>query len=92
MRDRRLTQATRVEDTPECRVGFPILKRFTIAKEMLHEQDYSPWEGHEVHAWPVLTVMRGKVAVEHGKFTADLSDGQYLFREISEEIRGGAAP
>ena len=25
-------------------------------KEMLHEQDYSPWEGHEVHAWPSLTV------------------------------------
>ena len=65
-------------------------KRFTIAKEMLHEQDYSPWEGHEVHAWPVLTVMRGKIAVEDGKLTADLRDGQYLFREISEEIRSGA--
>ena len=26
MRDRRLTQAARVEDTPECRVGFPILE------------------------------------------------------------------
>ena len=25
MRDRRLTQAATVEDTPECRVGFPIL-------------------------------------------------------------------
>ena len=21
-------------------------------KEMLHESDYTPWEGHEVHAWP----------------------------------------
>jgi dihydropyrimidinase len=57
---------------------------------MLHEQDYSPWEGHEVFAWPVLTVMRGKIAVEDGKFTADLNDGQYLFRKISEEIRSGA--
>ncbi|MDB5809020.1 MAG: Dihydropyrimidinase [Betaproteobacteria bacterium] len=65
-------------------------KRMTIRKEMLHEQDYSPWEGHEVHAWPVLTVMRGKVVVENGQFTADLADGQYLYRKISEEIRSGA--
>ncbi len=26
MRDRRLTQAARVQDTPKCRVGFPILR------------------------------------------------------------------
>ena len=64
-------------------------KRFKISKEMLHEQDYSPWEGHEVHAWPSLTVLRGKVVVEDGRFTADLTDGQYLFRKISEEIRSG---
>ena len=64
-------------------------KRFKISKEMLHEQDYSPWEGHEVHAWPSLTVLRGKVVVEGGRFTADLTDGQYLFRKISEEIRSG---
>ncbi|HUP93724.1 MAG TPA: amidohydrolase family protein [Burkholderiales bacterium] len=64
-------------------------KRMTIRKEMLHEQDYSPWEGHEVHAWPSLTVLRGKVVVEDGRFAADLTDGQYLFRKISEEIRSG---
>jgi dihydropyrimidinase len=64
-------------------------KRFRITKEMLHEQDYSPWEGHEVYAWPTLTVMRGKIAVEDGKFMGDLKDGQYLFRKISEEIRSG---
>jgi dihydropyrimidinase len=64
-------------------------KRFRITKEMLHEQDYSPWEGHEVFAWPTMTVMRGKIAVEDGKFMGDLKDGQYLFREISEEIRSG---
>ena len=65
-------------------------KRLTITKEMLHEQDYSPWEGHEVHAWPCLTLLRGKVVVEDGKFSGDVNDGQYLFRKISEEIRGGA--
>jgi hypothetical protein len=36
-------------------------------------------------------VLRGKVVVEEGRFTADLKDGQYLFRRISDEIRSGAA-
>lgn len=65
-------------------------RRTTITKEMLHESDYSPWEGHEVHVWPALTVLRGKVVVEDGKFLGDLKDGQYLLRRISDEIRGGA--
>ena len=42
--------------------------------------DYSPWEGHEVHAWPALTVLRGKVVVENGEFSGDLKDGRYLCR------------
>src|SRR5476649_2128210 len=65
-------------------------KATTITKEMLHESDYSPWEGHKVDAWPALTVLRGKVVVDDGKFAGDLKDGQYLFRKISEEIRSGA--
>ena len=66
-------------------------KRFTIKKEMLHEQDYSPWEGHEVFAWPVLTVLRGKVVVEEGRFSGDLAHGQYLYRKLSENVRRGTA-
>jgi dihydropyrimidinase len=62
----------------------------TIRKEMLHEQDYTPWEGHEVHVWPALTVLRGKIVVESGKFSGDLKDGKFLPRKISEEIRSGA--
>ncbi|MPZ45119.1 MAG: amidohydrolase family protein [Betaproteobacteria bacterium] len=66
-------------------------KRTTVRKEMLHEQDYSPWEGHEVHAWPTLTVLRGKIVVENGNFLGAPSDGEYLLRTISEPIRSGAA-
>jgi len=66
-------------------------KRTIVRKEMLHEQDYSPWEGHEVHAWPALTVMRGEVVVENGNFLGAPSDGKYLKRKISESIRSGAA-
>ena len=67
-------------------------KRTTIRKEMLHESDYTPWEGHEVHVWPSLTVLRGKVVVEDEKFLGDLKDGQYLLRKISDSIRSGAQP
>jgi dihydropyrimidinase len=66
-------------------------KRFRIAKEMLHEQDYSPWEGHEVFAWPVLTVLRGKVVVENERFDAELSNGQYLYRKLSDDVHRGSA-
>jgi dihydropyrimidinase len=65
-------------------------KRTIVRKEMLHEQDYSPWEGHEVHAWPALTVMRGKIVVENGNFLGAPSDGKYLKRKISESVRNGA--
>ena len=64
--------------------------RTTIRKEMLHESDYTPWEGHEVHAWPAITVLRGKIVVENGKLSGDLKDGRFLHRKISEEIRSGA--
>jgi dihydropyrimidinase len=62
----------------------------TIRKEMLHESDYTPWEGHEVHAWPSLTILRGKIVVEDGKFSGDLADGRFLPRKIPEAIRAGA--
>ena len=65
-------------------------RRTTLTKEMLHESDYTPWEGHAVLVWPALTVLRGKVVVDDGKFLGDLEDGQYLLRKISDEIRSGA--
>src|SRR5690606_30440091 len=57
-------------------------RRTVVRKEMLHEQDYSPWEGHEVHAWPSLTVLRGKVVMENGNFLGAPSDGRYLLRKL----------
>jgi dihydropyrimidinase len=59
----------------------------TIRKEDLHETDYTPWEGHEVTAWPSLTILRGKVAVESGRLLATPADGQFLPRKIADDIR-----
>jgi dihydropyrimidinase len=66
----------------------PALARI-IRKEDLHETDYSPWEGHEVDAWPCMTILRGKVMVEHGRFLGDLADGQWQARRIAPEVLAG---
>jgi dihydropyrimidinase len=61
--------------------------RRVIRKEDLHETDYTPWEGHEVAAWPSMTILRGKIVVENGELHAALRDGQFLQRKIPDEIR-----
>lgn len=65
-------------------------RKIALRKEMLHESDYSPWEGHEVHAWPAMTILRGKVVVENGKFLGDPRDGKYLLRRIPDSVRRGS--
>jgi len=65
--------------------------RRKVRLEDLHESDYSPWEGHDVSAWPVMTILRGKVMVEGDRFHGDLADGRYLRRAIPDVIRDGPA-
>jgi dihydropyrimidinase len=65
--------------------------RRVIRKEDLHETDYTPWEGHDVAAWPSMTILRGKVAVENGRFLATPDDGQFLARKIGSDIRARPA-
>jgi hypothetical protein len=38
-----------------------------------------------------MTIMRGKVVVENGKFLASKSEGRYIKRSVSDEIRNGPA-
>lgn len=58
----------------------------------LHETDYSLWDGHEVSAWPGMTIMRGKIVVENGAFRGDLRDGRLISRKISDEVRARPNP
>ena len=66
-------------------------KRGKIRKEDLHESDYSPWEGHDIFAWPVTTILRGKVMVDGAKYFGAPGSGQYLKRNIPSEIIAGPA-
>ena len=69
-------------DADICIIDPSIHKRLELSD--LHETDYSPWEGWEILGWPVMTLMRGKVVVKDGTFKAELSDGQWLRRKVSE--------
>ena len=40
-------------------------RRGKVRADDLHETDYTPWEGHDIFAWPVVTILRGKVMVEN---------------------------
>jgi dihydropyrimidinase len=63
----------------------PTIKK-TLSNDDLHETDYSPWEGWEIEGWPVATIRRGKVVVENGQLTADLSDGQRIPRKVADSV------
>jgi dihydropyrimidinase len=66
-------------------------RRGKVRAEDLHESDYTPWEGHDIYAWPVTTLLRGKVMVEDGKYLGTASDGKFLKRKIPASILGGTA-
>ena len=68
----------------------PKLKRMVRA-EALHESDYTPWEGRQVNAWPVMTILRGRIMVENDRWVGDAAGGQWLPRRIPQEIRTAPA-
>lgn len=65
-------------------------KRGKVAAANLHETDYTPWEGHDIYAWPVMTMLRGKVMVENGQYFGKPGDGTHLKRKIPASVLGGA--
>jgi len=65
-------------------------RRGKVRAADLHETDYTPWEGHDIFAWPVTTILRGKVMVDHGEYFGGPGDGRYLKRKISAETLSGA--
>jgi dihydropyrimidinase len=63
-------------------------KRVTIGNELLqHRIDYTPYEGMEVTGWPVMTLLRGKIAMREGRVQAEPGSGQFLARGPYDLIR-----
>src|SRR6202162_4375835 len=66
-------------------------RRGKVRAADLHETDYTPWEGHDIFAWPAVTILRGKIMVENGRWLASPKDGRYLKRKVSANILAGPA-
>jgi dihydropyrimidinase len=66
-------------------------RRHVVRAAEMHEADYSPWEGRDLAVWPSLTMLRGKIVVENGRFAGGLGDGRFLPRKVADEIRSRPA-
>jgi D-hydantoinase len=64
-------------------------RRGKVTAADLHETDYTPWEGHDIFAWPTTTILRGKIMVEDGELKGGPSDGRHLKRKIPAAVLGG---
>jgi dihydropyrimidinase len=59
-------------------------RKETIRQEILHHgADYTPYEGLAVTGWPIMTILRGSVAMEEGRIRAAPTDGRFLRRALS---------
>jgi len=57
-------------------------KEVTIRHRDLHENvDYTPYEGMEVTGYPVMTISRGEIIVEAGRFMGEKGRGKFLERK-----------
>src|SRR5215831_1673688 len=67
-------------------------RRGRVRAADLHETDYTPWEGHDIFAWPITTISRGKVMTENGQYFGSPQDGCYLKRKIAATTLSGTLP
>ena len=72
-------------------VVFDPTARRVLRAQDLHGSDYSAWDGWEVHGWPAVVVLRGKVVVEHGKLAGQAGDGRRVGGKLAAAIQDGPA-
>ncbi|HEX2955158.1 MAG TPA: dihydropyrimidinase [Bacillota bacterium] len=60
-------------------VIFDPQKPFVVTKESMHSNvDYTIWEGMELQGYPVMTISRGRVVYEDGRFTGEPGWGEFV--------------
>jgi dihydropyrimidinase len=63
-------------------VIFDPAREFTIRPEPLHETaGWTPYEGLTLRGWPEVTISRGEVIVENGRFLGSPGRGRYVHRQ-----------
>lgn len=63
-------------------------KKVTLTNALMqHNIDYTPYEGMEVTGWPVMTILRGVVAMRDGNVEAQPGTGRFIPRAPYELIQ-----
>jgi dihydropyrimidinase len=65
----------------------PKAKRTITLSELHGWTDYTVYEGWELQGFPVLTVSRGRVVSEEGRFVGQKGHGQFIPREAGSAFR-----
>jgi dihydropyrimidinase len=64
-------------------VVFDPDKKLTLSHKNLQTNcDWSPYEGFELKGYPEITICRGKIVAEQGKFSGDVGFGKFIKRGI----------
>jgi dihydropyrimidinase len=72
-------------------VIFDPTVRRRLSSADLHGSDYSAWDGWEVHGWPEMVLLRGKVVVDHGKLLGEAGAGKSVPRKMAVAMQNGPA-
>ena len=64
----------------------PDLRKVLTLDDLHHDGDYSIWEGFECNGYPVMTILRGKVIVDHGTLVGSTSDGRWVSRKVASAV------
>lgn len=54
---------------------------------MHSRSDVEPYDGYHAHGWPVTTIARGEVIVDHGQLLGKPGRGQFLARKANSAAR-----
>lgn len=65
-------------------VVFDPSARRTLSPDVLHENiAWTPYDGLEVSGWPEVTISRGEVIVQEGRFMGDAGRGRFIRRSFN---------
>ncbi|MCK4472763.1 MAG: amidohydrolase family protein, partial [Anaerolineae bacterium] len=65
-------------------VIFDPAREVMLSSGFLHEHvDWTPYEGLHLRGWPRVTLSRGQVIVEEGRFVGQPGRGRFVSRDLS---------
>jgi dihydropyrimidinase len=64
----------------------PELEKTISVNDVQVDVDWTPYDGIKVKGWPIMTISRGHVIVENGKFLGQPGKGKFVKRKLNPDI------